>query len=81
MQAMTPKELEAFRDMTSQGESAAELFKIMSGKNAVYVGNGKVEIDFPVSNYSSFKVEKETIRVGAEYLIINMNSFIDGRYP
>lgn len=81
MQAMTPKELEAFRDMTSQGESAAELFKIMSGKRAVYVGNGKVEIDFPVSNYSSFKVEKETIRVGTEYLILNMNAFIDGRYP
>ena len=80
MNAMTAAELEAFRDLQALGESAAELFRIMSGKKATVVATGQVEIEFPYTGMLKHGAS-DTIRVGADYLIKNMNAFIEGRRP
>ena len=78
--AMTAAELEDFRALTQLGESAAALFTMMCGKEATVVAPGKVEIEF---KYDGVMVHGTTNKlvVGAEYLIVHMNSFMVGVRP
>lgn len=78
--AMTATELEEFRDACALGDSAAELFTIWSGKKAARVVADTVEIEFPYTGILKHGVTN-TIRVGAKYLIENMNAFAQGRRP
>lgn len=80
MNAMTTAELEAFRDSCALGDSAAELFTIWTGKKATRIVADTVEIEFPYTGILKHG-GTDTIRVGAKYLIENMNAFAEGRYP
>lgn len=77
---MTAAELEAFRDACALGDSAAELFTIWSGKKATRVVADTVEIEFPYAGILKHGATS-SIRVGAKYLIENMNAFVEGRRP
>jgi hypothetical protein len=78
--AMTTAELEASRDACALGDSAAELFTIWTGKKATRIVADTVEIEFPYTGMLKHGVTN-TIRVGAKYLIENMNAFAEGRRP
>lgn len=77
---MTTAELEAFRNACALGDSAAELFTIWTGKKATRIVADTVEIEFPYTGILKHG-SKNTIRVGAQYLIENMNAFAEGRRP
>lgn len=70
MNAMSPAQLESFRDEMALAESATELFKIMGGV-AKYLGAGRISIT----------VAGITTTTSGAYLLANMNTYLEGRRP
>ncbi|MFA4834610.1 MAG: hypothetical protein WC749_00860 [Dehalococcoidia bacterium] len=81
MKAMTTAELERFRNNSVLADTAAAQFTLASGKKALNVGGGTVEIEFPRKTMLKHGTNLNTLRVHAQYLLNNMSRFAAGEYP
>ena len=81
MKAMTTAELENFRNTTALANAAAAEYTLASGKKAVNVGGGTVEIEFPRKTMLKHCANMNTLRIHAQYLLNNMSRFAAGEYP
>lgn len=81
MSAMTTAQLETFRTTSTLADAAAAEYTIISGKKAVNVGGGTVEIEFPRKTMLKHGANLNTLRIQAQYLLNNMSRFAAGQYP
>lgn len=81
MNAMTTAQLEHFRNTSALADTAAAQFILASGKKALNVGGGTVEIEFPRKTMLKHGANMNTLRVHAQYLLNNLSRFASGEYP
>lgn len=81
MNAMTTAQLEHFRNTSALADTAAARFTLVSGKKALNVGGGTVEIEFPRKTMLKHGANLNTLRVHAQYLLNNISRFAAGEYP